>query len=502
MSWQPIGGNQMQSTAAGQRFEPVCFMYSFRQRSGNLTIVLLALIALAGGGRLAASEPGRVKWSAPSHEGRAWVEHADCSQPVRDGGRLVLRTEFGFVTARTGQSNRLDCQVRLAAYTEDLKQAKAYLRSFEVNRSSREGIVYVSGKSPRGQRHRPELRAQFDIVVPPRFNLDLETQAGDVGVDRLEGQLRVSTGGGDIRTGDVAGPVKVETAIGNITLGNVGQRLEASTQGGSIRVGNVRGNAVLGTGGGEIVAGPIDGATDARSGGGDIVLRGAAGPLNAETGGGQIQIGDCGSTVRAETEGGNIRLQSARGMVRAQTGGGSIDLFRVQSSVHATSGAGTILAEINANKQTFALSRLETSVGDVEVFVPADLPLSLEAIIDEVAGQKILSDFPLLVQGGNDQDFGMGAVRGEGVLNGGGKRLVIHTLMGNIEIHKLDSPILSELRRRQEMYWSRWQALEGNLLQQNLRNVQHPRQLRIERKQRRLQEQLRKPTAREVEDRN
>jgi hypothetical protein len=41
-------------------------------------------------------------------------------------------------------------------------------------------------------------------------------------------------------------------------------------------------------------------------------------------------------------------------------------------------------------------------------------------------------------------------------------------------------------------------------LQQNLRNVQHPRQLRIERQERKLlqQEQLRKPTAREVEDRN
>jgi hypothetical protein len=405
---------------------------------------------------------------------------------------------------RAGHSNRLDCQVRLAAYAEDPQQAKGYLRSFELNRSSREGVVYVSGKSLRGRWHKPELRAEFDIVVPLRFNLDLETQAGDVSVDRLDGQLRVSTGGGDIRTGDVAGPVKVETAIGNITLGNVGQRLEASTQGGSVRVGNVRGNAVLGTGGGEIVAGPIEGATDARSGGGDIVLRGAAGPLNAETGGGQIQIGDCGSTVHAETEGGNIRLQSARGMVRAQTGGGSIDLFRVQGSVHATSGAGTILAEINANKQTFATSRLETSVGDVEVFVPADLPLSLEAVIDEVAGQKILSDFPLLVQGGNDQDFGMGAVRGEGALNGGGKRLVIHTLMGNIEIHKLDSPILGELRRRQEMYWSRWQALEGNLLQQNLHRLQHARQIQIERQERELlhQERLRKPTTREVEDRN
>ncbi len=125
-------------------------------------------------------------------------------------------------------------------------------------------------------------------------------------------------------------------------------------------------------------------------------------------------------------------------------------------------------------------------MGDVEVFVPADLPLSLEAVIDEVAGQKILSDFPLLVQGGNDQDFGMGAVHGEGALNGGGKRLVIHTLMGNIEIRKLDSPILSELRRRQEMYWSRWQALEGNLLQQNLHNLQHARQIRIERQQREL----------------
>jgi DUF4097 and DUF4098 domain-containing protein YvlB len=482
----------------------VYFMYSLRPKNRDLIGVGLLLLALSTGAitAFALSEEARVKWNEPTRQGYGWMRVANCSLPLRDGTRLVLRTDFGFVNVRASDSNRLDCHVRLMAYTPDLQEATRYLRSFAVSISQREGTVYVFGKSSRGQARKPELRAEFELAVPTRFNVEIETQAGDVSVGRLQGQLRVSTGGGDIRSGDIAGPVKVETAIGNITLGNLGQRLEASTRGGSIRVGNVKGAATLATGGGEIIAGLIDGPLDAHSAGGDIVLRGAAGPLSAETEGGQIQIGDCGSAVRAETEGGNIRLQSAGGMVKAQTGGGSIDLFEVKGAVHAISGAGSIVAEISADKQTFANSHIETSVGDVEVFLPADLPLNVQATIDELAGQKIVSDFPLSVQGGDDQDFGLGALRGEGALNGGGKRLVIHTLMGNIEIRRLDTQVLSHLRQRQEMYWSRWQGLEDNILQRHLLDLR-ARQMQVEDQQRNLlrQEQLRKVGPRQVDAR-
>jgi hypothetical protein len=146
-------------------------------------------------------------------------------------------------------------------------------------------------------------------------------------------------------------------------------------------------------------------------------------------------------------------------------------------------------------------------VGDVQVFIPVDLPLNIEAVIDEAAGHKVLSDFPLTVngtrRGEDEEDFGPRTVRAKGALNGGGKELVIHTVTGNIEIHKLDSGALNELKTRQQAYWSNWQSRENTRLDQELRKVQRKVQLQMERQQRELERQqreLQKRLQQEVED--
>jgi len=90
------------------------------------------------------------------------------------------------------------------------------------------------------------------------------------------------------------------------------------------------------------------------------------------------------------------------------------------------------------------------------VFLPPDLPLNIDAMIEESFGHKIVSDFPIhLVT--DDEDSSHGPKRGEGELNGGGKVLRIRTTMGNIEIHRLDSHTLEQFKLRQEDYWKRWE---------------------------------------------
>ena len=138
----------------------------------------------------------------------------------------------------------------------------------------------------------------------------------------------------------------------------------------------------------------MTGALKAETAGGDVVVGGASGQVQARTAGGQIQIGPTGGSVRAETAGGSIRLQGARGRVVAETAGGSIDLLKVESAVRASTAAGRILAEFNCTKKTFGPSKLETSMGDVYVYLPADVPLTIDAAIDAAAGRQIRSDFP------------------------------------------------------------------------------------------------------------
>ncbi|HLW78375.1 MAG TPA: hypothetical protein VKU44_02150, partial [Terriglobia bacterium] len=241
--------------------------------------------------------------------------------------------------------------------------------------------------------------------------------------------------------------------------------------------------------GGEILAGRIEGRVQAQTAGGDIMLHGASGPVVAETAGGQIQIGDCGASVSAETAGGNIRLDGARGLMKAETAGGSIDLFRVQSAARAASAAGPILAEFAANRNTFEPSHLETSVGDVRVFLPPDLPLDIVAVIDEAQGHQILSEFPLTVQGNGRQEFGAGTVRGRCALNGGGKELSIHTVTGNIELHKINVEMLNQIKKQAvETTWEQ----QARRMQQEMQRVQQKIEEEMQRQERELRQQLQK----------
>jgi DUF4097 and DUF4098 domain-containing protein YvlB len=403
------------------------------------------------------AEDSYVKRGTPQRQGRLWLEQAECSVPVKEGGRLVFRADLGSVDVRPGASDRLQCSVRLTTYAGNEAEARSSLSHYElIARRAENGGAYITGRLPSEKRQRRSLWVSFDLQVPTRFNLDLETQGGGVEVSKLEGELRAVTAGGDIHTGDVTGPVRVETQGGAIDLGSIGQRVEAHTAGGGIHVGDVRGDATLDTSGGEIVAGMVQGTLRAETAGGDVVLRGASGPVYVETAGGQIQLGQCGANVRAETAGGSIHVDAARGQVQADTAGGSIDLMQLMSGVRAETAAGHILAHINASRGTFAASSLETSVGDIHVFLPPDLPLNIDAVIEEAMGHRIMSDFPLSLRGGQG-DFVAGTVEGQGALQGGGNELKIRTVMGNIEIRKLDAGALAKMKQSQDAFWKRWQ---------------------------------------------
>lgn len=416
----------------------------------------------------AAQPPLSVERGQIEREGRTWVEHVGCFAPVEEGGRLVLRTDIGSIAVTVGQANRMECVVHLRAYASDEEEARRQLGRFKVALSSLEGggvslrgrvtesTPDAKGKYARWKRHDSlRLKVDYEVRVPLRFNLDLETSGGEIEVEQLQGELQAVTAGGSIRSGDVSGPVRVETAGGGIFLGNLGQRAEVRTAGGGIRVGDVQGDAVLETSGGEILAGKIAGTGHLTTAGGDVVVRASGGDLTAVTAGGQIHVGEAGGSVRAETAGGSIQLDATRGPVLAETAGGCITLDRVASGVRAATVAGKIRAQITANRESFVASLLETAFGDVEVYLPADLPLTIDAIIENASGHTITSDFPLQIQGDPQGLFQPRTVEARGQLNGGGEVLRIRTTAGNIEIRRLDMAQMQQLQEKQESIWKR-----------------------------------------------
>jgi DUF4097 and DUF4098 domain-containing protein YvlB len=417
-------------------------------------ILPLALAAVAPPALLAQEGP-YVRRGSVELQGHAWVEELECGAPVRPGGRLVLRADQGSVKVGTGRDDFMDCRVRLRAYTKYTKQeeeARRLLRSFDLSlRPLSQGALSLRGRVPRSPLH---LKVEYDIRLPRRFHLDLETRAGDLEVEELQGELKAVTAGGRIRAGDVTGPVRAETAGGGIVLGTIGQGAEVRTAGGTIRVGNVHGNAILETSGGEIIAGRIVGSGRVVTAGGDIVLRGAGGDLVVQTAGGQIRIGEAGGGVRAETAGGSIVVDAVRGPVQVQTAGGCIYLDRVDSAVQAATAAGSIRAQITAKSDSFGASLLQTSFGDVEVYLPPDLALTIDAAIQNATGHKILSDFPLEISNGGPS-FRPRTVEGHGALNGGGVVLRLRTTAGNIQIRKLDARQVEKLEKKKQRLWQR-----------------------------------------------
>jgi len=420
---------------------------------------LLTIIMMCAGVSLTlhAAEQASIKRQEPERQGDFWEQRVECSLPVRAGARLVVRADAGSVAVKPGAAERMECQVRLRVHTSDEAKARHYFEAYELSvRPLEGGGAYLSGRSPREGRNFLQGGADFQIAVPARFNADVETKGGGIDVEKLDGELVGVTAGGNIRTGDVSGATRVETAGGSIHLGDIGSRLEARTAGGGIRAGNVKGNATLETSGGEIVAGQIAGSLTAQTAGGDVVLRGATGAIAAQTAGGQILIGESGGSVLAQTAGGSIRLLGSRGRMEVKTAGGSIDLWQIRSAVDAATAAGRILAQIDPSDKTFSACEFQNASGDVLVYLPPGLPLTIDAAIDAAAGHDILTDFPLKIQRQKDS-FVQGTMSGHGDLNGGGEVLRIRTVSGNIEIRKLDARTQERLKESQDSFWKRWE---------------------------------------------
>jgi len=417
----------------------------------------LALLMVLSGlsASLAAQESPQVR---VFREGRAWTEETGGLLRIPTGKQLQVRSERGNVIVHVGEPGQVSYRIYKRAYDCDEEQARTLFRDFvvSVERTSA-GVVFRSAQQ-QPVRDFSDFVVRYEITVPAAYHADIETRGGKIEVDDLEGGLRAVTAGGNIHTGNLGGQTTAETKGGDISLGQVGGPLQAVTAGGDIRVESVQGEATLVTRGGEIMAGRVEGNLHAETAGGDIYIRGALGDVSAETAGGRIVIGESGGRVRAQTAGGRILIAGAAGPVEAATQGGGIELTQIRKAVQAATSVGNIVAHILGEGKQISDSLLETSFGDVQVYLQPELAVTIEAVIEMAAGHRIESEFPLKIEGvGTGYGLTASQVRGLGELNGGGQRLRIRTVAGDIEIRKLTPHTLRRIEERQDNYWKQWQ---------------------------------------------
>ncbi|MDH3216682.1 MAG: DUF4097 domain-containing protein [Candidatus Krumholzibacteria bacterium] len=351
------------------------------------------------------------------------------SFPVKKGGLLVVDTDN--VSA--------DIHIKVWAKSEVLVKVDGISEDDMVDLEMKESgnTVYVEyfGKDRRWHRSQ---HARFVISVPSEFNLELATSGGDISVDdKLKGDVEAATAGGDIEVDDVDGNVELATSGGDVSVRNVTGDAELATSGGDIDVGEVKGKLDVKTSGGDIEVGNVGQGIDAKTAGGDIIIGDVGGDADVATAGGDVELGRVAGAADLRTAGGDIEVRSARGEVSARTAGGDVRLADIKGTVEAETAGGDVVVELTPEGRRGSV--LETKGGDIELFIPAGAKATIEADIrlhrgwaDDHDEYDIYSDFKA-----DSKDKDKRGIHATYVLNGGGPKIVLETMHGNIEIRKL-----------------------------------------------------------------
>jgi hypothetical protein len=363
-------------------------------------------------------------------EGAYWVETVTGGLPLEDGGVLRVHVK-GAVTVRggAGEGVRYTLKKRVRAQSE--AEARSLLDQLRFRAASTSNGASLSMTFP----PRPAAAAELQIVTRPRLRqARVETQAGDVQIYDVLGSVHVESGAGIIQMDRIAGAVVARTAGGDIRLGRIDGPVRSFTGGGRIEVDRSTGESWFETAGGEIVIRESEGPVHASTAGGNIRIGRSGGAVSARSSGGRIEVEQASGIVVAGTLGGAIHVGSARG-VRLEAAGGSIQLRGSSGALRAVSDVGSILAELAAGA-AIQDSLLSTGAGDITVFIPSNIPLTVRAQNEIGRAGRIVSEFTEIPVRQAIQAR-RAAVLAEGSLNGGGPVLLLNASGGTIYLRRV-----------------------------------------------------------------
>ncbi len=404
---------------------------------------------------LAVAQDGRVAPATPSTVERAGTV------PTRDAMRLRLQAGTGSVSVYADASGEVRYRVHVAAETGNAAAAMP-AKQFTVTANATPRGVALTGAMPEGS-GLARVQVSYEVHVPRHYDLAISTEAGDIVVRDITGRVTLSTGGGDIRIGNVSEigaaqgnseadlfVARLTTGGGRIVAGNIDGGLRAQTSGGQITAGNVRGDAVLHTEGGQIQVGRVTGAAQLTTGGGNIVAEDAGDGVEAETGGGRIEFGSAAGAIRARTGGGGIRIAHLNGPTQLASSNGGVSLQGVEAPVHVSTGTGSITASFSPRfaaggrgAQNAGSSQLASGQGDIIVYLPRMIAVSIDAQVDDASGHRIVADPSLPLRVNYANGAGGRGVHGECDLNGGGEVIHLKTAAGNIMLRYLDTSAIA-----------------------------------------------------------
>ena len=135
---------------------------------------------------------------------------------------------------------------------------------------------------------------------------------------------------------------------------------------------------------------PVDADIEMDTSNGGITIHRISGVVSADTSNGSVVADDFVGELTVDTSNGNITVDRAVGVLRLDTSNGSIRVEQTEASIDAETSngsvdfSGTLVGDLN---------RLRSSNGRIEVEIPADTAVRVEA---RTSNARITSSLPLV----------------------------------------------------------------------------------------------------------
>jgi len=366
-------------------------------------------------------------------DGNAWVEETTGTLPAaRD---LRMNTDVGSIEVR-GKARGILYVIRKRAVAASKEEAEREFQKLKVSAASTGEQAVVEGKLL--QRDIARFSADFSLQVPYDLRKVLVTTGGGaMKLTSLSAVVHAKTGAGAVKLSDLAGPVSISTGGGEVTAGSLGSEATIKSGGGDVHLDNIAGAAKITTGGGNVFVGSAN-TLLIDNGAGSVDVGRCFGNFQASTGGGNVRVGEVTGSVRVDAGAGSVRVAGAGGREEVTTGGGNVELFKVAQGAKVDTPSGSITVQFTAVPGAFTESSLHTGSGDVLVFLPDELRVTVHASSDMAPGYGIRSDLPGIRISKQGSSIGPRSMWAEGALNGGGPLLRIRTGMGRIDFRKTE----------------------------------------------------------------
>ena len=305
--------------------------------------------------------------------------------PAGDVNLVAVSTRNGSITVSVWDQDEVYVKAEKKVKAPDEETARQYEEELKIEIRSAGDVLEIrtvrphwSSKSGRGFWRRLfgggftdiQSSVSYEIQVPRRVGLKLDTRNGGIRAGGTEGDLRAYSRNGDLRFQEIGGRVDAETRNGLIEVSDVGGELHAKSRNGDIRA--------------EEIAGIVQ---------------------NVHTRNGGIRLVNIGGARKVVTRNGEIRLVNVGGVRKVVTRNGEI--------------------YVDISRSDLDDGYFETRNSDITVIVPDEISATINA---ETRSGRIKTDFPITIQEQTER----GKVYGR--IGSGGPVLKFRTRNGAIRI--------------------------------------------------------------------